>query len=124
MAKVASQATNAMAAVRAIPNNSNTHTSFGAWSPVHARLFCSVCVHGIMEHFLVDVSRESCELVDVVCELWRVMSPRAKVGQVCQILSYAVRFIQELPQYQSRAVTLYVLDTHKTWSRTRADWPP
>ena len=21
----------------AIPNNSNTHTSFGAWSPVHAR---------------------------------------------------------------------------------------
>ena len=25
------------AIVATIPNNSNTHTSFGAWSPVHAR---------------------------------------------------------------------------------------
>ena len=27
---------------------------------------------------MVDVSRESCELVDVVCELWRVMKKERK----------------------------------------------
>ena len=38
------------------------------------------CAWDKMEHFLdlVDVSRESCELVDVVCELWRVMKKERK----------------------------------------------
>jgi len=42
----------------AIPNNSNTHTSFGAWSPVHARArradrVC-VCVCAHCTHTLTD----------------------------------------------------------------------